>query len=51
MVTTLERHHAMRDEGTGYPRPFRLFWLELSQARLLAAAQGVFVSKLHPGDA
>ena len=43
--------HVERDEGTGAPRPFRLFWLGRSQAQLLAAAQGVFVSRLVPRDA
>jgi 8-oxo-dGTP pyrophosphatase MutT (NUDIX family) len=38
--------HVERDGGGGDPRPFRLFWLPLPQARLLAAAQGVFASRI-----
>jgi 8-oxo-dGTP pyrophosphatase MutT (NUDIX family) len=39
-------HHIERDEGTGFPRPFHLFWLKRSEAWLLSSAQGVLVWKL-----
>lgn len=45
-----EWEHVERDGGTGPPRPFRLFWIPRSRAALLAAAQGVFVSKLDAPD-
>ena len=41
-----EWRHVERDGGAGMPRPFRLFWVPLSSAALLASAQGVFVSAL-----